>query len=424
MKKFNIIFIGVICFFLVIMLAAGVTMQNQKTESSREYLVEVNEIMNGMEEQQSFFMPDLHEMKHVKAVNFLPSEHMTDASEEKVFLEKQKGYDTRIEPLIIEGNLLGLVSFTYSNEVKGSPYFLVLEGILLGCGIFIIAVLLYIKFRILKPFITLSNMPYELSKGHFSADMEESKYRFFGKFVWGINMLRDNLRSSHMKELELEKEKKMMLLSISHDIKTPLNSIKLYSKALDEGIYETEEEKREAARHIERLSKEIENFVKDIIKASSEEVVQINVENSDFYISDFITKVKEFYEPKCKLILMDLRIDSFNNKLLKGNEDSAFEVVENIMENAFKYGDGKQIEFSFYEEEYCQIIKIKNTGKPAKEEEIPHLFDSFFRGSNVGEKDGNGLGLYICREIMRKMDGDIFAKAEKDGMAFHLVFRC
>ena len=237
-------------------------------------------------------------------------------------------------------------------------------------------------------------------------------------------MLRDNIKSSRMKELGLEKEKKMLLLSISHDIKTPLNNIKLYAKALDEGIYDTEEKRREAARQIERLSKEIENFVKEIVKTSSEEIIHIEVENSDFYIKDFVDKINEFYVPKCKLVLTDFEIGPYVNKLLHGSKDSAFEVVENIMENAFKYGDGKKIEISFYEEEYCQIMKIWNTGKPAKTDEIPHLFDSFFRGSNVANKDGNGLGLYICRQIMRKMDGDIFAKPEEDGMSFHLVFRC
>ena len=121
--------------------------------------------------------------------------------------------------------------------------------------------------------------------------------------------------------------------------------------------------------------------------------------------------------------MTELVIGSYENKLLKGSRDSAFEVIENIMENAFKYGDGRQIDISFYEEEYCQLVRIKNTGQKVRTEEMPHLFDSFYRGSNVGSCDGNGLGLYICREIMRKMEGGIFALEEEDGMSFHLVFR-
>ena len=120
--------------------------------------------------------------------------------------------------------------------------------------------------------------------------------------------------------------------------------------------------------------------------------------------------------------MTELQIGSYDNRLLKGDMDRALEVMENVIENAFKYGDGRRIEIEFYEEDYCQIVKVFNSGTPVKSEEIPHLFDSFFRGSNVGNKDGNGLGLYIGRQIMRKMDGDMFGVSEENGMSFHMVF--
>lgn len=424
MKKYNGIIIGVTGFFIALIVVAVLIIHNQNVTVSREYMVEVNVLMTGMEKEKGFFIPDLHEMHQVKAVSFLPQEDSDDFTLTEAFFKKKNGMETHMEPLFMDGQLLGLVRFDYKSEFSNTKFLWVIESILVVCGIFTICLLFYIKSKILKPFIRLSNMPYELSRGNLVADIEENKYRFFGKFIWGITMLRDNLKSSRMKELGLEKEKKMILLSISHDIKTPLNNIKLYAKALEEGIYDTEEKRREASKQIERLSGEIESFVTKIVKTSSEEIVPIEVENAEFYISDFISKIKEFYIPKCKLVFMDLSIGPYENKLLHGNADRAFEVVENIMENAFKYGDGKKIEISFYEEDYCQIMKIKNTGEPVKADEIPHLFDSFFRGSNVGNKDGNGLGLYICREIMRKMDGDIFVESEENGMSFHLVFRC
>ena len=289
-------------------------------------------------------------------------------------------------------------------------------------AIFTLTVLVYVKNKVLKPFMTLSNVPYELSKGHLQPEIEENKNRFFGKFMWGVAMLSDNLKAAQMKTLKLEKEKKMLLLSISHDIKTPLNSIKLYAKALEEDLYDTQEKKRDALRKIESLSVEIENFVGEIIRTSSEEILAIEVEDSEFYLKDLVEMIKEYYEPKCRLVMTEFRIGGYENRLMKGDEDRAFEVVENIMENAFKYGDGKLIEISFYEEDCCQLIRIKNTGEPVKPEEMPHLFDSFYRGSNVSAQEGNGLGLYICREIMRKMGGEIFAERREDGMSFQLVF--
>lgn len=429
MKKINLMIIGVLIFYLSVLLTAGIFCGRQVGERSREYLVEVNRIMRGMEEQGGFFMPDLHEMEQIDAVSFLEFEDTflaegDDAAKSenaKEFFKSRNGYDIHIEPLIVEDKMIGLVRFDYKNVVDLKRQIWLLEGVIALTGIFILIVLIYIRNKIIKPFLVLSDMPYELAKGRLGTEIEENKDRFFGKFVWGISMLKDNLKDSQMKALKLEKEKKLLLLSISHDIKTPLNTIKLYAKALEEGLYDTEEKQVGAARQIEKRSEEIEGFVKEIVKNSSEEILHVEVENAEFYLKDFVEMIKEYFTPKCRLIMTEFWVGDYDNKLLKGSRDSAFEVVENIMENAFKYGDGRRIEITFYEEEYCQLVKIRNTGTPVKSEEMPHLFDSFYRGSNVGDKQGNGLGLYICREIMRKMEGDIFAQREEDGMSFTLV---
>lgn len=236
-------------------------------------------------------------------------------------------------------------------------------------------------------------------------------------------MLRDTLNVAKSNGLRLEKEKKLLLLSISHDIKIPLSAIKLYAKALQEGVYETEDQKLHAVGQIENHAKEIEDFVKEIVSTASEDILAIEVEDSEFYLKDFINKIREYYEPKCKLIMTDFTIGKYEDKLLKGDIEKAFEVVENLMENAFKYGDGKAVRIDFYEEEYCQVITVFNTGPPVATTEMPHLFDSFYRGSNAKGKDGNGLGLYINKQIMTKMEGEIFAQRQEDGMGFGLVFR-
>ena len=97
-------------------------------------------------------------------------------------------------------------------------------------------------------------------------------------------MLRDTLNDSKAKELKLEKEKKLLLLSLSHDIKIPLSTIKLYAKALCEGIYDTEEKKLHAAKQIGNHALEIEEFVKEIITTSSEDILSIEVGYGEFYL--------------------------------------------------------------------------------------------------------------------------------------------
>ena len=93
------------------------------------------------------------------------------------------------------------------------------------------------------------------------------------------------------------------------------------------------------------------------------------------------------------------------------------------MENAFKYGDGIEIGIRFAEEENHLLLTVYNTGDPVKESEMPHIFESFYRGVNAEGKQGNGLGLYICREIMLKMKGDIYAAGDDGGMSVTLVIK-
>lgn len=422
MKKIDKIIAGVIVLYLLMLVAMFFFWGRQSEEESREYLVEAGRLMRGMEEQKSFSMPVLHDLKQIEAISYLSCPDMGNAQAASAFFSHKNGYAAHIEPLVVDGEVLGLVRFDYRNIRENKDFVRLPAGMLLLSLFFVLTVMVYIRSNIVKPFSMLSNLPYELSKGHMKMEVEENKEQFFGKFIWGIDMLRDNLSAAQKRNLRLEKEKKMLLLSLSHDIKTPLNSIKLYAKALDESVYELEEERRYAFYQIECLAGEIEEFVQKIEQSSTEALVSVEVENSEFYLRDFVEMVRAYYAPKCRLVMTEFTIGTYENRLIRGDKDRAMEVVENLMENAFKYGDGRQIDISFQEEESCQLIRIRNTGSTVNIEEMPRLFDSFYRGSNAGAKEGNGLGLYICREIMRKMEGEIFAQTENDGMSFFLVF--
>jgi signal transduction histidine kinase len=423
MKKFDRVITIVIVVYLVSCALIFALVRGDNSKTSSEYKVEINKIYLGLVEGPSFTEPDLTSYKFIRAVLFLPQSEQTSKVDIDKFYKSTNGLEYEIKPWYSGDKLLGYLRFNYVNWNQINNILLKVEFILIIFAAIIIWVLLYIRNSILKPFNTLSEMPYELSKGNFKEELKENKNRYFGRFLWGINVLRENLDHHKIKELKLEKDKKLLLLSISHDIKTPLNTIKLYAKALEEEVYDTKEKKILVARQIQEKSIEIESFVKEIIKTSSEDILEIEVNNSEFYMKDLIDKVIDTYKEKCTLKMIDFTVGEYSNKLAKGDLDRTFEVIGNIMENAFKYGNGREIKISFYEEDYCQLIKIYNSGETMVQNEFNHIFDSFYRASNAKDKPGNGLGLYICKYIMKKMDGDIFAQCEKEGMSFTLVLR-
>ena len=116
-------------------------------------------------------------------------------------------------------------------------------------------------------------------------------------------------------------------------------------------------------------------------------------------------------------------MEGMTDCLVKGDKERVIEVLQNIMENAIKYGDGRQITIAFSEEEDCRLVSVVNTGSSIPEAELVHIFDSFYRGSNADHVKGSGLGLYICRSLMHRMDGEVFAEQSEDGFLVTVVIR-
>ena len=155
------------------------------------------------------------------------------------------------------------------------------------------------------------------------------------------------------------------------------------------------------------------------MRNQTEDIIAFDIKNGEFYLSKAINDINTYY--KDKLENTEFIIDKYKDCFINGDCDRLTEILQNIIENAIKYGDGKSISLHFDDEEDCRIITVKNSGCTLDESELTHIFDSFYRGSNVGSKAGNGLGLYICRQLSRKMGGDVFATIEDGYMCVSVV---
>ena len=153
-----------------------------------------------------------------------------------------------------------------------------------------------------------------------------------------------------------------------------------------------------------------------------EDFLKIEVKNEEWYMSEVIDDLTSLYKEKTSQLHTEFVIGSYDDCLLKGDRDRALEVLQNLMENAIKYGDGRRITVSFADEEDCRLITVSNTGGEFDKKELPNLFDSFYRGSNAGKQKGSGLGLYIAKNLMIAMGGDIYAETAGDTFSVTAVF--
>ncbi len=409
MKKFNrVCMITVLCMAAVIAAANCFLLFGQKEESGRPYRVEISRLVRQMEGGSG--TPDLSECAYVTAI-------VPDTGEDADFYEGNSDYVIRE----IDGVRY---RFEYTAREKGiaSGVFMTVNVALGLMSLFVLFVLLYVRQKVLQPFARMENVPYELSKGNLTVPLTESKTRFFGRFVWGVNLLRENIEQQKERELSLQKEKKTLLLSLSHDIKTPLSAIKLYAKALSKGLYAEKEKQAEIAEQINAKADEIEGFVSEIIRASSEDFLSFELHMGEFYLSELLGEIGAYYEEKLALIKTEFTIGKYTDCLLTGDKDRAVEVLQNLMENAIKYGNGEAIRVTVTQEDNCALISVRNGGCTLPENELPYIFESFWRGSNADSKKGSGLGLYICRRLMREMGGEIYAEIHGDEMRVTAVF--
>lgn len=409
MSKFKIFTLCIVIVEILLILSANRLYFYQNNDSNGKlYLVEARRAIQEIEEQKL-------EASEIEAMSFNKYETIVgirefaagEACDNDYLVEEIAGKLYRIE---------------YAEE-RNSRLPLYINISLLGMMIVTIIVLVYVYNKVLKPFQDMSDLSYELAKGNLSMPVKEEKSKLFGRFLWGMDMLREKLEETKEKELAFQKERKTLILSLSHDIKTPLSSIELYSRALSENLYDTQEKKNEVLQGIARNVKEIKGYVNEIVTASREDFLNLEVSMGEYYLLEVMKVTESYYKDKLSVIHTEFQVDEISECLVKGDKNRMVEVLQNVMENAIKYGDGKSICISFGEEEDCKLIHIENSGCNLKKEELPNLFDSFYRGSNSTGIKGSGLGLYICKTLMRKMDGEIFAGMKEDVFCVTIVVR-
>jgi len=401
MRAFKKLCIAVLTIFLILAALLNIVMLQNRKYADGQYRVEAKRLADEITETGSY---DLTNYPHLTGV------YTGDAL-----------YKSDEHYVIIEANgTLYRVEYTLGNRSSMIIAMNCMLGVLL---LILVGVFVYIKRNIIEPFGSLNNVPQELARGNLAVPIPEQKSRFFGKFTWGVNLLREKIEDDRKKELSMQRDKKLLLLSLSHDIKTPLSAIKLNAKALAKGIYSDEEKRRSAAESINARADEIEQFVSEITKAASEDFMSFEVTQGEAFLSQIITKINARYAPQLSISGTEFVIQKYDDCILSCDADRLAECLQNLIENAIKYGDGRRIEISFDKMDGCELITVTNTGCTLEEKELPQIFGSFHRGSNADKIQGNGLGLFICKRLMSLMGGEVYAEIQWDCFSVTLVVK-
>ncbi|MDE6749547.1 MAG: HAMP domain-containing histidine kinase [Lachnospiraceae bacterium] len=401
MRAFRRLCIAVITVFLLLTAVLNIFLVEVKDNNEGIYRVEAKRIADEIAETGNY---DPEKYPHITGV--FTGDGLYRSDEHYLIIES-------------DGTLYR-VEYTVEN---GHHSIVAVNCVLCALFLLMIGLLYYIRKHIIMPFGRLNDVPQELAKGNLAVPIPEEKSRYFGKFTWGVNLLRESIEESRKKEITMQRDKKLLLLSLSHDIKTPLSAIKLNAKALAKGLYKDEEKRRATAENINTRADEIERFVSEITKAAGEDFMSFEVTQGEAFLSVIITKIDARYAPQLAMSGTEFTIRKYDDCLLTCDPECLAECLQNLIENAIKYGDGRQIEISFDKMDGCELITVSNTGCTLEAKELPQIFESFHRGNNAGKVPGNGLGLFICKRLMSLMGGEVYADIRDERFYITLVVK-
>lgn len=228
MKAYKNLCIAVMLVFLLLTAVLNIFLVGSKDNSEGIYRVEARRLAGEIAQTGSY---DIEKYPHITGV--FTGDDIYRSDEHYLIIEA--------------GETLYRVEYTVGNRQYGIA---AVNCVLGALFLLLTGLLYYIHRHIIVPFHRLSDVPKELAKGNLAVPISEEKSRFFGEFTWGVNLLRESIENSRKKEITMQKDKKLLLLSLSHDIKTPLSAIKLNAKALAKGLYKNEEKQRAAAENI------------------------------------------------------------------------------------------------------------------------------------------------------------------------------
>jgi signal transduction histidine kinase/putative methionine-R-sulfoxide reductase with GAF domain len=216
-----------------------------------------------------------------------------------------------------------------------------------------------------------------------------------------------------------------LVANVSHELRTPLTSIKAYAETLQRTAGEIDRRtQNEFVQVILNESDRLEQAFADLIDTAQTEHRRMHMARDQFDLMDLVQVVAD--ERKSEFVTKGLRVRIFGPEgafVIQGDRDALRQLVENLLGNALKFTDSGEVWIEVVEERGVARLAVGDTGIGLERAELRRVFDRFYQvdGSATRKFGGQGLGLAICREIVARHNGRIWAESKGAGEGSRFV---
>lgn len=304
----------------------------------------------------------------------------------------------------------------YANRLNGSLLLVVLLYIVI-----ITAPILYIvNHDIIKPLRVMRESAKKIEEGNLDFEIKSNAKNEIGETVVAFEKMRLELKDSIDKQIQYEENRKELISNISHDLKTPMTSIKGYVSGILDGVANTPEKMEKYLRVIYKKSDDMDTLIDDFFLFSKLDLKKLPFDYQTTEVSTFLEEIVEEYSllfagEKQKLI--------YENRM-KGeilfciDRQKMKRAIINILQNSIKYMNKKEQNLHILVEASDKSIwlRVKDNGMGIAKEHVKNVFARFYRtdASRNSTSGGSGLGLAIVKQIIDAHQGDIRIESEVD----------
>lgn len=265
-----------------------------------------------------------------------------------------------------------------------------------------------------KPIKELSRAADSIRGGNLDFEVMGSDYDEIDNLCISLDEMRKELKKAQIKEAKIKHERSMLIANISHDIKTPVTSIKGYVSGIKDGVASTPEKLGRYLDTIYSKADTIDNMVNSLSFYSREQLSEgdFNFENTD------LTVFLRVFTEDCGLDLerrgVGFTSDIQEEKIcVRLDREKISRALLNLIDNGVKYGgENPQIEIAAFTKDNGAYITVKDNGIGIRNKDIDKVFESFYRADASRSVKGSGLGLGIVKEIIERHGGKIWLKSD------------
>lgn len=291
--------------------------------------------------------------------------------------------------------------------------------------VLIIGLFSYIYLIVVRPFERLTDFASEVAKGNFNIPIRYERKNLFGAFTWAFDNMRIEVMRARAAEKTAIENNKTVIATISHDIKTPIASIRAYAEALNSNMDTNEERKSRYYSTIMRKCDEVTQLTNDLFLHALSDLQKLEIHMKKYRLDEILPAMLESIQGGSEKVRLLSKVPSVEVAIdVKRLE----QILENLIENASKYAPDSYIDVKVcvtVNNDVNEVnIMIQDYGQGICDSDMPFVFDKFYRGKNVENKQGAGLGLYIVKYLIEEMKGRIVLENNSSGLCVNIWFPC